>query len=190
MAAGDSDVSICNLALSFLGEDPISARTDNTRRAILCNLHYDPVRRAMLRKHPWGCARARANLAPLATAPLFDYAYAYQKPSDYVRAFDMPNDDMPRWTIEGDAILSDIGPVLSLVYVKDLQDASRMDSLLVDVVSLALAVNLAMPLTQSDDKEARVMQRLADHLAEAKTISGQEASPAEWDEDIWLRTRA
>ena len=190
MAAGDSDVSICNLALSFLGEDPIIARTDNTRRAILCNLHYDNVRRAVLRRHPWRCARTRAKLAALAVAPLFDYGYAYQKPADYIRAFDMPADDMPRWEVEGDSILSDLEPPLQLVYVKDLQDVSRMDSLLVDAIALALAVNLAMPLTQSDDKEARVTQRLADHMAEAKTISGQEASPMEWDEDIWLRTRA
>ena len=190
MAAGDSDVSICNAALAELGEDPIISLADNTRRAVLCNLRYSPIRRAVLRAHPWRCARKRVQLAALSTAPLFDYSYAYQKPADYIRAYDLPADDLPRWEVEGDTLVSDITPPLDLLYIYDLQDVSRMDALLVDAIGLALAVALAMPLTQSVDKKASAKQDYEDRLAEAKTISGQEASPAEWDEDIWLRVRS
>jgi hypothetical protein len=53
MAAGDSIVGICNLALvQGLGQDPISALSENRKAAILCNLNYDQVRRALLRSHP------------------------------------------------------------------------------------------------------------------------------------------
>jgi hypothetical protein len=190
MAAGDSDVSICNGALAHLGEDPIVARTDNTKRANLCAQFYDRVRRSVLRSHPWRCAKKRDALPALSVAPLFGYAHAYQKPSDYLRAMDLPEDDMPRWEIEGDTILSGEGAPLNIVYVYDLQDASRMDPLLVEIIELELADYMCMPLTQSVNKQQAIQQKLARKKAEARSVSAQEASVREFDEDLWLGSRA
>lgn len=192
MAAGDSDVSICNMALIHLGEDAIVSRSppDNTKRAGLCYLLYDPARRAALRSHPWRCARTRAALPALTAAPAFGYEAAYQKPSDYLRALDLPDDDMPRWEVEGDTILSDQGPPLNIVYIRDLTDVTRMDSLLVEVIALELAISMCVSLTQSTERKTELKQELADKLGAARSVSAQEASPQEWDDDILLRSRA
>ncbi len=189
MAVGDSDTSICNAALVALGELPIIAMTDNTKRATLCNLRYHPVRRRVLRSHPWRCAKARAELAASSTSPLFDWSYAYPKPGDFLRMWDLPSDDKPRWEVEGQSILSDDGPVLQLTYIFDLTDATKMDAQLVDVLGLALAVDICMALTQSVDKRNEIVQRYEGELAQARSASAQEASPVEWDEDVWLRQR-
>src|SRR4051812_49288353 len=84
MAAGDSIVSICNLALIALGEDQISSLDDPYKRAILCAALYDPTRRALLRAGKWNFARKQMQLAASATAPLFDYGNAYPLPADFI----------------------------------------------------------------------------------------------------------
>jgi hypothetical protein len=86
MAAGDSIVGICNLGLvNGLGQDPISALSDNRKAAIHCNISYDPVRRAVLRAHPWDFATTRRQISASATPPPFGYANAYQLPADFIR---------------------------------------------------------------------------------------------------------
>jgi len=48
-----TEVSICSNALRRLGDDPITALTDDTERARLCNAFYVPSRDLVLRSHPW-----------------------------------------------------------------------------------------------------------------------------------------
>lgn len=63
-----SDVEICNSALSKLGAEEITALTDNTRRAKLCNRQYDKIRKKLLRSYFWGFARKRAYLPQVTDA--------------------------------------------------------------------------------------------------------------------------
>jgi hypothetical protein len=58
-------VSICNMALGLLGADgTITALTDNTQNARICNLFYEPARQTLLRSHPWNFATARVAAYP------------------------------------------------------------------------------------------------------------------------------
>ncbi len=191
MAQGDSVVSICNSALVALGEDLITALTDNTKRAILCNLRYDPVRRAALRSHPWNFAKAQANLAASTTDPLFDYDWAYPLPADFIRFWDESSDDNdePELEIYGNQVLTDDAPPLGIIYVQDVQDPTRFDALFVQLLALELAFDLCEPLTQSGDKLKDVSARLTEKRTMARLVTSQENSPREWDEDIWLRAR-
>jgi hypothetical protein len=58
-----SIVSICNLALSNLGKDNISALTDEGAEARACNQFYDHVRDTLLQVYPWSFAGKTASLA-------------------------------------------------------------------------------------------------------------------------------
>ena len=49
-----------------LGQIPF---TDNTKRAILCNLRYDQLRRDVLRRKDWNFARKRVQLPAASTPP-------------------------------------------------------------------------------------------------------------------------
>lgn len=191
MAQGDSVVSICNAALIALGEDVIVALTDNTKRAILCNAQYDQVRREVLRRHPWSCAQAKAQIAASTTPPAFGRRNAFQVPADFIRLWDLDDEkfDAMGWELVGDTIQTDDDGPLNLVYVCDLQDTTRMDALLVRCISLSLAVRLAKPLTQSDGILQGVKADLAEIMPDARLVTSQESSPKEWDEDVWLRAR-
>lgn len=189
---GDTAVTICNGALAALGEDAISSLSDATKRAQWCNRRYDPMRREVLRLAPWSCARKLVQITASATAPLFGKANAYPLPSDFIRLYDVEQDqalDALGWELVGNSINADQTSPLDLRYVYDLQDPTQMDALLVSCISLRLAAELALPLTQSRDKRDQAFADFRALLPEARTATSQENSPVEFDDDVWLSAR-
>jgi hypothetical protein len=79
-----SDVDIANLAMAKLGQQPIQSFLDTTTRAANINRTY-PMLRDKLQRKRWNFNRAYVFLPVLGTAPVFEYSYAYQLPSDYLR---------------------------------------------------------------------------------------------------------
>lgn len=64
-----NNVEICNLALSWLGEPQITALTDATPAARLCNALFASTLRALLAEREWSRAIAWQVLTPEAEAP-------------------------------------------------------------------------------------------------------------------------
>ena len=69
-----SVVDICNSALNLLGASTISALTDDTKNARLCNQRYEPIRSRIFRSHPWNCLIKRVELAKDSAAPVIEYS--------------------------------------------------------------------------------------------------------------------
>ena len=67
-----SVVDICNSALNLLGASTISALTDDSKNARLCNQRYEPVRNRVFRSHAWNCLTKRVQLAKDSTAPVVE----------------------------------------------------------------------------------------------------------------------
>jgi len=57
-----SSLEICNIALLKIGADSITALSDANKRARLCTLLYDFMRKKLLRAHPWNFAIKRSFL--------------------------------------------------------------------------------------------------------------------------------
>lgn len=190
MAAGDSSTSICNIALIALGEDPITSLADNTKRAILCNARYDQVRRAVLRGHPWNCARKQAQIAAATVAPLFDWQSRYPLPADFIRFYrESREQDMDIWEVMNGYIYTNTTGALNCLYIYDLQDATMFDSIMVDSIAFQLASELALPLTQNSTRAEAALSALAGKLSIARMAGAQENAPREWDVDVLLRSR-
>lgn len=190
MAAGDSETSIVNQALVALGEDPITSLADDNKRAILANLFYHPVRRSLLRSHPWNCAKKLATLAADATAPTFDYSSRYALPSDFIRFYrEDSENDMEVWDVIGGYVYTHTSGALNCVYIYDLQDCTQMDAGLVQALVYALSAKLAMPLTQNSERAKLGLAQLEGEMATARFAGAQENAPREWDEDVLLRSR-
>ena len=86
-----SVVNICNSALNLIGASTISALTEDTKNARLCNQRYEPVRNRVFRSHNWNCLVKRVQLAQNSTAPAVEYDYAYALPSDSLRVLKIHN---------------------------------------------------------------------------------------------------
>ena len=95
-----TEVDICNIALTNLGEPKVVSLTENSERARLCNLRYPDVRDAVLRSHPWNCAMKRAQLTRTTSTPAFGYLYEYSLPADLLRVIGT-HDSLVYYLIEG-----------------------------------------------------------------------------------------
>jgi hypothetical protein len=194
MAAGDSIVSIMNAALIALGEDLIVSPTDQTKRAVVLNNRFHPVRRRVLREFPYDSAKQQIQLTLSTYSPPVTYDYAYALPADCLRFWDLPDNDQAEWEVGQDAtagpllFTNEVTPLYG-VYIRDLMDPTRMDSLLVDVLGLELAIDTCEAITQSTAKLNDIKGRLADIKPVSQLVSSDEASAKEWDEDVWLRAR-
>jgi hypothetical protein len=79
-----SEIDICNLALSFIGDDAnVSSINppEGSRQAEHCSRFYPIARDGLLQMHRWNFASKRALLASV-TNPYSQWEYAYAVPAD------------------------------------------------------------------------------------------------------------
>ena len=83
-----SDVEICNLALSHLGDTANVTSIDppeGSAQAEHCSRFYPVARGMLIEAHDWSWATRRISLTPL-VATVVPWAYAYGKPNLMIRA--------------------------------------------------------------------------------------------------------
>jgi hypothetical protein len=183
-----SIVQICNIALSNIGEQRISALTDNTERARLCNLRFEDCRDAVLRSYPWKCAVARSALASTTTAPAWGFAFQYVLPSDCLRVLDIEEFNQP-YEIEGKFIVTDATSV-KLKYIQRVEDPNQFDSLLIQAVALKLASELAESVSGRADLRDRMLSKYLQVISEARGVDATERSmPEELTADLFINSR-
>ena len=187
-----STVDICNLALDELGEAAITALNEGSPVANLCSRNFGPARDQVLRSHPWNFAVARRRLARLAEVPAFGFAFAYQRPTDWLRTLSVHASDGGRdavpYRMEGDRLLGD-APDLYLRYVFRVEDPNQYDPLFVDALAMRLAARLAKAITQSTGEKERIEALYRDALRKARAVDGVEDFAEAVPEGSWLRVR-
>ena len=187
-----SKVGICNSALIKLGASTIMSLTDGSKNANLCNEQYARLRDDLLRSHPWNFAMKRAKLAQLATAPAFQFAYAYQLPADWLRTVSVHDNDAgagsARYRIEGRTILADVSEIY-LRYVGVVDDPNGMPISFQEAFAWRLAADLAQAVTQSTTVQEAMLQGLRPALATAKSIDAIEDFPDSQPQSDWVTLR-
>lgn len=191
MAAGDSQVSICNIGLLALGVDLITDINAPQRRAIICNNSWDRVRREVLEAAPWRFALGQAQLAASVVQPPFGYEAAFDLPGDFLSMYmdDEDADISYKWEILGNQFLSNAGSPVNVYYIRDISDPSKFPPLFCRVLGLEIAVQNCIALTQDVKKREEAKQALSEAWGLARTRSAQQALPLEWGGDILLRAR-
>ncbi|MCA8323278.1 hypothetical protein [Burkholderia cepacia] len=141
---------------------------------MVCSNLYSEVRDAMLRAHPWNSCTKRVVLAPLVDAPAFDYPYQFQLPADWLKTIQVGSARCPlNFTAEGQRILAFV-QALPLVYLFRNEVEATWESTLVDVVTAAMKMRLAYPITQSAAMAQTAAAEFTTLLKQAKAINGQD----------------
>lgn len=86
MAAGDTSLSICSDALLMLGANALSSFSEGTTAATVADRLYDDIRTTVLTAYPWAWTLKKVQLAQVVTAPINEWTYAYQLPTDRIAA--------------------------------------------------------------------------------------------------------
>ena len=178
-----TETDICNLALTRIGHSQISALSEGTKAADLCNLHYSLARDFMLRDHHWNFAIRRSTLALSATAPNHEFTQQHALPADCLKVIRTDLDDISGgivyaypystgapYKIEGGFILSDES-VVRLEYVSRVTDTAQFDSLFVDCLAQRLAAELAMPLADNASLAKTMWDMYAAKIREARSVN-------------------
>lgn len=157
-----SNVEICNVALTRVDRKRITALSDGSTSANDCAAIFSSTRQELLRGHDWNFARARQKLARLATAPIYEFSFAYQLPTDWISTravhIDESGANSAVYRIEGPTILSSAVD-LYLIYTKDVTDPATMPADFRSLFSYRIAEQLAKSGTVREEM-FRAVQKL------------------------------
>ncbi len=140
-------LEICNIALSKLGERPITELDPNgTYASRLCYLHYHPVRREVLCASRWSFATQLTTLRAAANEHADGtHTLAHTLPVNCLRVLEV---NSPNWTLRGRRLYCTAESV-TLTYTADIDDSSVFDPLFTEALATRLACKLCIPLTSS-----------------------------------------
>ncbi|CAB4126149.1 hypothetical protein UFOVP68_11 [uncultured Caudovirales phage] len=197
-----SRTDIINRALIKLGAPTIADPNEDSEQALKAGVVFDTLLRSELRMHPWSFAIKRATLAPLTTAPAYEWTYAYQLPSDFLRIV-MVNDywdfagvreanDAPAvpYSIEGQQLLTNFAAPLKFRYVYDVSaDPNVWDALFVETFACRLGEELCETLTKSAAKKATMETDYRQALRDARRVNAIELPPQPLPDNSWVTGR-
>jgi hypothetical protein len=183
-----SNVEIANRALTRLGDRTIVSLTEDSNQARAINAIFESVRRTEIRKHPWNFAKARAQLAADADAPLFGYSYQYTLPADCLRVLPK-SDPLLDWRIEGKKIVTNESGPLDIVYIADVTDPNQFDETFIEVLASKLAEEASVRLSNAESKKAQAREDYRAALLEARRTNAIERLSDERVEDLWELAR-
>ena len=167
-----SVVQICNSALNQLGASSITALTEDSKNARICNERYETVRDAVYRSHPWNCLVKRVQLAQDSDTPAWGFAYQYALPSDCLRVLQI-KDYNSDYKIEGRKLLIGESEVY-LIYLAMESDVNQLDILLRETISACLAQDIAYAITSNLQVAKLMAEKYQAKLSEARHTDASE----------------
>ncbi len=167
-----SKISICNLALAALGEDSIRDFDEGNKRARMCDVFYEATRDYLLSAFNWPFARKQLQLNMLAEHEgyLPEGSFAYALPEDCHHPIDLlPEGSMQEWEVRGEELICQYGQdkLIVLLYTKKILDPTKFSSPFTNLLSTALAVRLAMPITHDKELTKTILQQFEAEKREA-----------------------
>ncbi len=189
--ATKSKVIICNKALNLIRAKRISALTDDSINARLCNNIYDLTLESILMEHPWSFAQKRATLAVVDETPAFTDDFmtiVYQKPSDLLRV-NFTNNRAAIFKIEGNKILSDTSD-LAIKYTFINDNPQEYNSDFVTAFAYLLASEMAFSITNSRSLAEDITKLYESiKLPSAMAADSQQGTPQQPMQGEWLASR-
>jgi hypothetical protein len=167
---------IANMALGFLGAEPLQSFDDQTTQADLCKALYEGCVAVVLEDHDWRFAEAVERLGQDATPARPDYAYSYALPRDCIAPRGILTSDGLRCTspyrISKRSLCTDeASPWLVYTYRAPEQ---FFRSYFVKAVAYLLASELAGPLTEDAKKAADNLKAYTFWIARGRSLDSQQ----------------
>ena len=193
-----SDIDICNLALTKLGQQRILSFTDNVKAARSLNAIYAMERDNEIRAHQWSFAMKRTLLPVLVDVPAFGYSHAYQLPDDYLKLIqagrfspggmgDVISPGSARvlglvvdgsdYRIEGQTIVTNFPAPLGIRYMRKITDPNLFDACFVKALASRLAMEMCEDLVQVGSKRQLAQQEYKEAIVGAIRANAIEFPP-------------
>jgi len=195
-------LEIMNNALRVLACNLIASPTENSESARQANACFSVVARAELEAQAWSFAKAQVGLPLDGTVPLYRFANQYALPQDFLRLVELEDkwlfpqrrpvdiNPTPMYEIQGQKILTNFAPPLRISYIRDVSAAVHLwPATFCQTVAMALAVQLAIPLTKSDSMLQRAEQLYEKELARARRTNAIQIPQQLMPDFSWVAAR-
>lgn len=173
-----SDVALASRALIRIGASPITSFSDGTAESEIAGALFDTTRDALLSAYRWSFATAQLALTQLETDPVADYAYAYQLPTDFLRAISVGAGSKGRgvaYRIVQDQLHTNVqGAVLTYIF----RPAEESFPPFFDQALICrLSAELTIPITESTSRAEAHFRIAQDEFDRARQIDAQQDTP-------------
>ncbi len=169
-----TSVDISNLALSYLGGNPITSLEDDSKEANLCKANYQPTLEAVLETREWSFAIKRFSTAtPLSPAPTYGFANAFQLDADVLRVLEV-SDNKYDWQIEGRTVVTDEASIEYKAIVA--VNAVLFSASFVQALASRLAAEIAIAITNSRTMQSQMLELYGVKLREAQASDGRQGT--------------
>lgn len=202
-----SEVLICNMALSYIGDRAnvqSITPTDGSAQSRYCADFYPVARDLVLESHYWSFAATRRGVELTAITPPDPWTYAFAVPSNALRVYrllaDGETDEHNTQPYEL-AVYDDGGTPVHLiyanvdagdvVYTRQITETHLFPQRVQTAIAYKLAGMLAGPLTKNG-KLVETMERMFEaQLARAKEQDGAQRNSSTWQDftPTWISDR-
>lgn len=173
-----TDIGLCSRALARIGAHPITSFSDGTAEAEIAGILYGPSRDALLSAYGWSFATGQVALVRLTDPPLADYQYAYQLPTDFLRALSAGAPGRGRglrYRIFRNALHTDAEAV-TLTYIFRPEEEEFPPYF--DMALIArLAAEFCIPVTEGTSRAEALFNLAEQDFARARQIDAQQDTP-------------
>lgn len=187
-----SALSFCNQALIRLGADQITSFSEETAEAEVSLGLYETTLRYLLSAYPWSFATGYKSLGQLKERPLADFDYAYQLPTDFLRALSIgeqsqKNSHGGQYRIRGRAIYTNQSSCLLRYIFRPQEEA--LPAFFGEALIMRLATAFSLPLTESVTKADLLVKQAQSSYEQAKLIDAQQQTPLTFDDYTLIEVR-
>ena len=197
--AGATQLSIYNKALRHLEERKLASINENREPLRYLNDEWADAVEYCLYDGYWNFAvRLISSQAEKNISPNFGYAYCFKKPSDFVRLFQMSDNEnfdplLRNFTDQAGYWYTDITPVFVKYVSNDSQYGMNMSAWtpgFIEYLAAYLARLCAPRLKQSQDKIEGLDKVLKRARANAMSIDAMDLPPGKPPYGTWVTSRA
>lgn len=184
-----SKIEIVNVALGYLGAQPVSDVDEKTEQAKRARLFYDMTRDSVLRSFPWAFALKQWNCPAVKAAPVFkDFKYGCSVANDCLRVLHAVDPNV-RYERAGRYIYSDENPI-DVIGIRRVDSEVEFDAVFSEVFALKLACNLSVVLADDKGLRDRLRNDYEMLIKTAQVKSALEGPAQEYRyESSWLNAR-
>lgn len=176
MTLAISAVSISNMALVKLGQEPIASISQDTKLAKLCNAVFEPCRNEVLEGHPWSFATKTVELASIvATDPMGEWSFVYQKPADFLKMI-RAEDWKQEFEIRDAYLMANEEP-LKIKYIFECTNTGLWSYSFAQCLSWRVAAEISYAVTKSNTVAQAMMAGYAMSLKEARYNDAHKRTP-------------
>ena len=190
-------VDIANLALGWMGEDPITSLEDDSERALQMQLNYAAARDATLEAHEWSFAIERFIPGKVDPKPEYGVTNRFSIPPYIIRVLSVDNgqpedpigsNEQLDWVAEGGYILCN-EDVIYCRGIRRITQEGKFSPLFVHALAAKLASLTALVLTGSRDIQANMLGYYAGFIGEAKSRDGLQGRSRRLRSRTWTKAR-